>query len=119
MKQYIVKHNRSISTGKGVIGEPLDPKNPTENEIITVKHFGGSNKGLTEDIAQDKLDLVLSSPKCPLEEFNPGAKTENLGIETDDNTDDAHKKLRQQSIESDKQKETESKPGENKGAQKK
>lgn len=114
MKQYIVKKGRSILTGKGVIGEPLDPKNPTEKEIITVKHFGGSNKGLTENIAQAKLDLVLASEKCPLEEYKPGAKTENLGIEEDDDTRPIVTK--QNEVET---KPVETKPGENKGAQKK
>ena len=109
MKQYIVKKGRSIATGKGIIGHPVDPKNPTVNEIITVKHFGGSNKGLTDDIAQEKLNKVLESDKCPLEEYNLGAKIENLGIEKDKDT----------GPNVDKQGESIIKPGENKGAQKK
>ncbi len=117
MKQYIVKKGRSIATGKGIIGAPVDPKHPTEKEIITVKHFGGFViKGLEEKEinAQTKLDLVLASEKCPLEEYNPGAKTENLGIESDDDTRPIINKLHE--VET---KPSESKPGENKGAQKK
>lgn len=71
---YIVKKGHAISTAKGIIGPPVDPENPTQKEIVTIKHFKNGEKGLT---------AVLKHKKCPLIAFGekPEKESENEQVQ--------------------------------------
>jgi hypothetical protein len=112
MKLYIVKKGKSISTGKGIVGAPVDPKYPTEKEIITVKHFKNGQAG---------LDAVLASEKCVLELFYELEESKNQGADEDSRPilKPIEKPVEMKPIEKPIEKPVEMKPIENKGAQKK
>lgn len=78
MNQYIVKPGHALSSAKGIIGPPVDPKNPTEKEIVTEKHFKNGQKGLT---------ALLQHKKCPLVVFSDSEK-EKEEIEKNSKTND-------------------------------
>ena len=58
--KYICKPGHSVSLAKGIIGPPVDPENPTKDEIITENNFRNGKKGLT---------ALLQHPKCPIVSF--------------------------------------------------
>lgn len=60
--KYICKPGHSVSLAKGIIGPPVDPENPTAQEIITDKNFRNGSRGLT---------ALLQHQNCPIVEFDP------------------------------------------------
>lgn len=80
MKTYILKPGRAISTTKGIVGPPADPKNPTEKELVTEKNFKKDGASI--------INALLARENCPIELFEkPEAKSsdELNKSETDEN----------------------------------
>jgi len=97
--KYIVKPGHALSTGKGIIGPPIDPENPTAKEIITEKNFKNGQKGLT---------ALLQHKKCPL-----------IVFEKKENTQQPEKEKVQTNVTTSNLQQTEKEKDKSKGAVKK
>lgn len=94
---YIVKEGKALCTAKGIVGAPIDPKNPTQKELITVEHFRNGEKGLND---------LLKSESCPIKKFEKDTdidvnkELKNLKEKID--TKEALEKIEKEEIEKQK-----------------
>lgn len=63
--KYIVKEGMALSTLKGIVASPKDPKDVKQSEIITAKDIKTGQKG---------LDMLLAKKNCPIKEFKGKVK---------------------------------------------
>lgn len=55
---YICNERKSIMTKRGVIGPPIDPGNPTTDEIITAKDFINGEKDIQRLLAHKNKPII-------------------------------------------------------------
>jgi len=109
MKTYILKPGRAISTAKGIIGPPADPKNPTEKELVTEKNFKKNGASI--------INILLARENCPIELFEkPETKSadelmKELGKMVKKSETDENEKT-EESKETSEKEPTEKKPDE-------
>ena len=63
--KYICKDGHSLVTMRGIIGPPVDPEKPTNQEIITEKDFRNGKTGLTKLLQHKKCPIMALNEKKP------------------------------------------------------